>query len=86
MAGERWLQNTFSARSTPLHRGLNAGCVTRSLFMNPHIKSFIANVLVAVLPTLLLVATTAFISIPYSLGHHPGDLPGQGAVTLRHLT
>lgn len=54
--------------------------------MNPHIKSFIANVLVAVLPTLLLVATTAFISIPYSLGHHPGDLPGQGAVTLRHLT
>ena len=54
--------------------------------MNIHIKAFIANVLVAVLPTLLLVATTAFISIPYSLGHHPGDLPTQGTVTFRHLT
>ena len=54
--------------------------------MNPHIKSFVANVLLAVLPALLLVATTAFISIPYSLGHHPGDLPAQGTVTFRHLT
>ncbi len=54
--------------------------------MNPHIKSFLANVLVAVLPALLLVATTAFISIPYTLGHHPGDLPAQGAATSRHLT
>lgn len=54
--------------------------------MNPHIKSFVANVLVAVLPALLLVATTAFVSIPYSLGHHPGDRPGQGVATSRHLT
>lgn len=54
--------------------------------MNPHIKSFIANVLMAVLPTLLLVATTAFVSIPYSLGHHPGDVPAQGIATAQHLT
>jgi hypothetical protein len=54
--------------------------------MNPHIKSFVANVLVAVFPALLLVATTAFISIPYTLGYHPGDLLKQGAVTSRHLT
>lgn len=54
--------------------------------MNPHIKFFVANLLMAVLPALMLVATTAFITIPYSLGHHPGDLPGQGAATFRHMT
>lgn len=54
--------------------------------MNPHIKSFVANVLMAVLPALFLVATTAFVCIPYSLGHHPGDLPAHGTATFRHLT
>ena len=54
--------------------------------MNPHIRSFVATVLLAVLPALLLVATTAFVSIPYSLGHHPGDVPAQGIAALRHLT
>jgi hypothetical protein len=85
MAGERWLQNTFSARSTPLHRGLNAGCVTRSLFMNPHIKSFIANVL-AVLPTLLLVATTALSASRTRWVITLATCPGKAAVTVRHLT
>lgn len=54
--------------------------------MNPHIKSFVSPILMAVLPTLLVVATTAFISIPYVLGHHPGELPGQGVAAVRHLT
>lgn len=54
--------------------------------MNPHVKSFVATVLMAVLPPLLLVATTAFVSIPYVLGHHPGELPGQGVTAVSHLT
>jgi hypothetical protein len=86
MAGERRLQSAFSAGNAPLSGGLKSGCTTRSLFMNPHIKSFVANVLMAVLPALFLVATTAFVCIPYSLGHHPGDLPAHGTATFRHLT
>ena len=54
--------------------------------MNPHIKSFIATLLLAVVPTLLLVATTAFVSIPYSLGHHPGDVPAKAVASARHVT
>ena len=50
--------------------------------MNPHLKSFAQSVLCAVLPTLFVVALTAFVSIPYSLGHHPGDTPLAAAATL----
>lgn len=54
--------------------------------MNPHIKLFVSHVLMAVLPATLLVATVAFVSIPYSLGHHPGDVLNQPAGAVRHLT
>ncbi|HRK39307.1 MAG TPA: hypothetical protein PK347_13055 [Burkholderiaceae bacterium] len=54
--------------------------------MNPHISSFVARLSLAVLPTLWLVATTAFFSLPWSLGHHPGDDPAPSVIAPRHLT
>lgn len=54
--------------------------------MNPDLKSFIHAVLNAVLPTLFVVAVTAFVSIPYTLGHHPGEASAQKPDTPRHMT
>jgi hypothetical protein len=54
--------------------------------MNPHLKSFAQSVLCAVLPTLFVVALTAFVAIPYSLGHHPGDTPVATAGVARHVS
>jgi hypothetical protein len=45
--------------------------------MNQDLKNFIAAVVtLAVLPTLLPVAAVAFISMPHTLGHHPGEAGG----------
>jgi hypothetical protein len=42
--------------------------------MNHDLRNFITTIITrAVLPTLLLVASVAFISMPYTLGHHPGE-------------
>lgn len=54
--------------------------------MNSHLKSFVQSVLRAVLPTLFIVALSAFVSIPYSLGHHPGDTPLAAAGVARHVS
>jgi hypothetical protein len=42
--------------------------------MNHDLNQFIAAVLLrAVVPALVLVAAVAFFSMPYTLGHHPGE-------------
>jgi len=54
--------------------------------MNADIKHFILAWVRVVAPTLFLVATTAFLTIPYSLGHHPGDSTPASTDTVRHMT
>jgi hypothetical protein len=55
--------------------------------MNHDLKNFIVTVVTrAVLPTLLLVAAVAFITMPYTLGHHPGEAATSPQATARHMT
>lgn len=54
--------------------------------MNPDLRNFVASLTRVLLSTVLAVATTAFISIPMTLGHVPGDaavarVPSDGHVT-----
>ncbi len=42
--------------------------------MNPDLKTFVATVIIrVVLPPLVVMAAVAFITMPYTLGHHPGE-------------
>lgn len=41
--------------------------------MNTHLKQFITKYLTVVFATLMSVSFVAFLSIPYSLGGHPGE-------------
>ena len=41
--------------------------------MPTEVKQLILSLLRIALPTLFIVATVAFVSIPYSLGHQPGE-------------
>ena len=55
--------------------------------MNHDLKNFIVTVVTrAVLPTLLLVSAVAFITIPYTLGHPPGEAAASPQATARHMT
>lgn len=55
--------------------------------MNHDLKNFILTVITrAVLPTLLLVAAVSFITMPYTLGHHPGEAAASPPVAARHMT
>ena len=55
--------------------------------MNHDLKNFIATVIArAVLPTLLLVAAVSFITMPYTLGHHPGEAASSPQATAMHMT
>jgi hypothetical protein len=55
--------------------------------MNLDLKNFIAMVITrAVLPALLLVAAVAFITMPYTLGHHPGEAATTSPAVARHMT
>jgi hypothetical protein len=61
--------------------------LTRTPAMNHDLKNFIVTVVTrAVLPTLLLVAAVAFITMPYTLGHHPGEAATSPQATARHMT
>lgn len=60
---------------------------TRTPDMNHDLRNFIASVITqAVLPTLLVVATVAFITMPYTLGHHPGEAATAPPVAAKHMT
>ena len=54
--------------------------------MNHDLKQFVLSVAGAVVPALALVASIAFLSIPLSLGHHPGDSPAPQTALVYHLT
>ncbi|MGM9425807.1 hypothetical protein [Hydrogenophaga sp. MI9] len=56
--------------------------------MPTEVKQLILSMLRVALPTLFVVATVAFVSIPYSLGHQPGDLQQASlhAGEPRHMT
>lgn len=54
--------------------------------MHHDLKMFIRSLLWAVIPTLFLVASTAFITIPFALGHHPGDSVTALDASARHMT
>jgi hypothetical protein len=61
--------------------------LTRTPAMNRDLKTFIATVITrAVLPTLLLVTAVAFIAMPYTLGHHPGEAETSPQATAGHMT
>lgn len=54
--------------------------------MDPDLKDFVGSLARVVLPIVLDVATTAFVSVPMTLGHVPGDtvvarVPADGHVT-----
>lgn len=54
--------------------------------MNPDLRNFIGSLTRVLLPIVLAVATTAFISIPMALGHVTGDatvarVPADGHVS-----
>jgi len=40
----------------------------------------------ALLATALVVAVTAFLSMPYTLGHHPGEPAGSAPAFARHMS
>jgi hypothetical protein len=54
--------------------------------MNTDLKSFIASYLRIVLIALVPIALTAFLSIPYSLGGHPGDPVVTATFSSQHMT
>ncbi|WP_298235652.1 hypothetical protein [uncultured Azohydromonas sp.] len=41
--------------------------------MNPDLRNFVSSLTRVLLPIAFAVATTAFVSIPMTLGHIPGD-------------
>ena len=54
--------------------------------MNADLKNFMATYVRVVLMTLMPMALTAFLSIPYSLGGHPGDATETGTLSSQHMT
>lgn len=52
--------------------------------MNHDLQTFVFSILRVVVPTLFVVASAAFVAIPFSLGHHPGD--ARPAAAASHLT
>lgn len=54
--------------------------------MNSDAKTFIISILRVVLPILFVISLGAFISIPYSLGYHPGETAIQVNASNRHMT
>lgn len=61
--------------------------LTRTPAMNHDLQNFIVTVVTrAVLPALLLVAAVSFITMPYTLGHHPGEAAASPQAAARHTT
>jgi hypothetical protein len=54
--------------------------------MNANLKYFVKLYVGVVLMTLMPVALTAFLSIPYSLGGHPGELRSTSSYVDQHMT
>ena len=54
--------------------------------MNTDLKNFVVSLLRVVLPTLMLVATVAFLSMPFTLGQHPGETTVAQSSFGRHMS
>ena len=54
--------------------------------MDNDLRHFLARLLGVVAMALLPVVLTAFISMPLSLGRHPGEPAPQGEAASRHMT
>jgi hypothetical protein len=54
--------------------------------MNSSLQLFIRQVLGVVLAALVPVVLVAFLSIPYSLGGHPGEARSAAAPASQHMT
>lgn len=55
--------------------------------MNRDLGKFITILVTrAVLPAVLLVAGVAFITLPYTLGHHPGEARAAQPTIAAHMT
>lgn len=54
--------------------------------MKPYLNIFVQDYLRVVLGTLFVVAFVAFVSVPYTLGQHPGDAPIRAEMVTRHPT
>ena len=66
----------------------HTGSATPQEFAMPYeIQAFVRTYLSVVLTTLFVVASCAFITVPYSLGQQPGDLQANAQTQVpRHLT
>ena len=54
--------------------------------MNTDLKDFMVSYLRVVLGTLMPIALVAFLSIPYSLGGHPGEPLSDASNSEIHMT
>ncbi len=54
--------------------------------MNPSLKLFIRQMLGVVMAALVPVVLVAFLSIPYTLGGHPGDERVPDTAAALHMT
>jgi hypothetical protein len=54
--------------------------------MDSSLSKFVSQFLGVVLATLVPVILMAFVSIPYSLGGHPGDVRTAESRTSQHMT
>ncbi len=54
--------------------------------MHPSLRQFARQYLAVVVAALLPVILTAFLSIPFNLGGHPGDVRAIDAPMTRHMT
>ena len=53
--------------------------------MNTDLKTFVEQMLRAILMTLVPVVATAFLTMPINIGGHPGEMPAQ-TTGQRHMT
>ncbi len=54
--------------------------------MKPHLNIFVQDYLRVILGTLFAVALVAFVSVPYTLGKHPGGASSGASAVDRHPT
>jgi hypothetical protein len=59
---------------------------SRSVAMHPFLRQFTRQYLAVVVAALLPVILTAFLTIPFNLGGHPGDVRALDVPATRHMT
>jgi hypothetical protein len=54
--------------------------------MHIELRRFLTQLMGVVVMSLVPVVLTAFLTMPWSLGRHPGESVPPGAIELRHMT